>query len=135
MRLPTAITLAMLVPLCAVAQDVKTLRDAVAAGEPPTYIGMRCAGFFSGGLAAFDDDLTDDLRDRTATYVGMLVVSTVSALQQDGIDRPTAEAQVTDGLMSWAAFYEGHFRATPDLDADPLYTADSADCFSVVSGS
>ncbi|NKX43878.1 hypothetical protein [Roseicyclus persicicus] len=132
-RLAGAALLA-LIPAAAAAQDTPTLRDAVAAGEPPAYIGMRCAGFFAGGLAAFGDDLPEDLRTRTSNFVALLVVTTVATLEEGGLDRPTAEAQVTDGLVQWTGFYEAHMRATPNLDADPLYAADSADCISIVSG-
>ena len=118
----------------ALAQGTPTLRDAVAAGQPPAYIGMRCAGFFAGGLAVFGEDLPQDLRDRTATFMGLLVVTTVDTLQGEGLDRATAEAQVTEGLMEWSGFYETLMRDAPDLDADPLYAADSADCLSIVSG-
>ncbi|MDG3042298.1 hypothetical protein [Roseicyclus marinus] len=128
-----AICLAAL-PALAQAQETPTLRDAVAAGEPPAYIGMRCAGFFAGGLAVFGPDLPEDLRERTATFMGLLVVTTVRTLEEGGIDRTTAEAQVGEGLMQWSAFYETLMRETPDLDAEPLYVADSADCLSVVSG-
>ena len=123
-----------ILPSLLFAQDTPTLRDAVAAGEPPAYIGMRCAGFFAGGLAVFGADLPDDLRERTSTFMGLLVVTTVRTLEEDGLDRATAEEQVGEGLMQWSAFYETLMRESPDLDADPIYAADSTDCLSVVSG-
>jgi len=130
--------LALLMPLPAHAQDMTALRDEVAGGAPMSYIGTRCAAFYASSAAYLGDQISDDMQDQIDNIVALLMMTAVTAMEQEGEDpetaRDTATAELVDLSDAYRARFDAHAEAGQNAFADdPVYMADNEDCTAVMT--